>query len=88
MKRLRTSDPTECKHAIRHLNGTDNPHVNAFDYSNSFSFFVANQKQRFLETKQPPFRDTYFNTFNFGAFAWISNSQQVFNANLKEKVVC
>ena len=41
MERPRTLDPTECKHhdAIRHLNGTDNPQLNAFEYSNSFSFF-------------------------------------------------
>ena len=49
MERPRTSDPTEYKHAIRHLNGTDNPQRNACDYSNSFTFFDDIQKQRLLE---------------------------------------
>ena len=79
------SDPTECKHAIRHLNGTNNPQLNAFNYSNSFTFFNDIQKQRLLETKQPPFRITKLNTFHYGAFAWISNSQLVLNSTLKEK---
>ena len=88
MERPRTLDPTECKHAIRHLNGTNNPQLDAFNYSNSFTFFNDIQKQRLLETKQPPFRITKLNTFHYGAFAWISNSQLVLNSTLKEKAVC
>ena len=88
MERPRTLDPTECKHAIRHLNGTNNPQLNAFNYSNSFTFFNDIQKQRLLETKQSPFRITKLNTFHYGAFAWISNSQLVLNSTLKEKAVC
>ena len=34
MERPRTLGPTECKHAIRLLNGTDSPQPNSFDYSN------------------------------------------------------
>ena len=40
MKRLRTLDPTECKHAIRPLNGTDNPQYHAFEYSSALIFFL------------------------------------------------
>ena len=39
MKRLRTLDPTERKHAIRHLNQTDNPQLDAYNYINPFTFF-------------------------------------------------
>ena len=88
MERPRTLDPTECKHAIRHLNGTHNPQLDAFNYSNSFTFFNDIQKQRLLETKQPPFRITKLNTYHYGAFAWITNSQLVLNSTLKEKAVC
>ena len=31
MERPRTLDPTDCKHAICHLNGTYNPQPHAFD---------------------------------------------------------
>ena len=88
MERPRTLDPTECKHAIRHLNGTNNPQLDAFKYSNSFTFSGDIQKQRLLETKQPPFRITKLNTFHYGASAWITNSQLVINSTLKEKAVC
>ena len=88
MERPRTLDPTECKHAIRHLNGTNNPQLDAFYYNNSFPFFKDIQKQRLLETKPPPFRITKLNTFNYGAFARIANSQLVLNSTLKEKAVC
>ena len=76
MKRPRTLEPTECKHVIRHLNATDYPKLNAFDYFNSFTFFDDIQKQRVFETKQP-FRITKLNTFHYGAFAWIANSNLV-----------
>ena len=69
MERPSTLDPTECKHAIRHLNGTNDPQLDAFNYTNSFTFFNDIQKQRLLETKQPPFRITKLNTFHYGAFA-------------------
>ena len=88
MEHPRTLDPTECKHAIRHLNGTNNPQLDAFNYSNSFTFFNDIQKQRLLETKQPPFRNTKLNNYQYGAFAWIANSQLVLNSTLKEKAVC
>ena len=64
MELFRTLDPTECKHAIRHLNGTNNHQLDAFNYSNSFSFLNDIQKQRLLETKQPPFRIAKLNTFH------------------------
>ena len=59
---------------------------NALDYSKSFTFFDDNQKQRLLETKQPPFRTTNFNTIYYGAFAWITYSQCGLKSNLKEKL--
>ena len=40
----RALDPTECKHAIRHLKGTDNPQINSFDHGNAFTFFDDIQK--------------------------------------------
>ena len=88
MDRPRTLDPTECKHAIRPYNGTDNPQLSALDFSNSFTFLVDIQKQRFLETKQPPCRITKLNTFHYGAFAWIASSRPILHATHKEKVVC
>ena len=78
-----TLDPTESQHAIRHLNGTNNHQLDAFNYTNSFTFFNDIQKQRILETKQPPFRITKLNAY--GAFAWIANSQFVLNS---KKAVC
>ena len=69
MERPRTVDPTECKHDIGHLNGTDNPQLKAFNNSNTFTFFDDIQKQRLLETRQPPFRITKLNTFHYGALA-------------------
>ena len=63
MERPRFLNPTECKHAIRHLNGSDDPELNAFDYSNSFTFFNDIQTQRLLVTEQPPFQITKLNTF-------------------------
>ena len=84
MERLRTFDPTECKHAIRHLNITKIPQLDVFNSSNSFTFFNDIQKQRLLETKQPPFRIIKLNTFHYGAFAWIAISQLVLNSTLKE----
>ena len=55
IERPHTLKSTECKHAIRHLNATDNPQPNAFEYSNFFIFFDDIQKQRFFETKKPLF---------------------------------
>ena len=53
-----------------------------------FLFFDDIQKQRFFETKQPPFQTTNLNTFHYGAFAWITNSQLVLISTLEEKAVC
>ena len=50
MEHPRTLEPTECKHAVRHLKGTDNPQFKAFENSKSFTFFDDIQKQRILET--------------------------------------
>ena len=88
MERLCTLDPTECNHVIHHSNGTENTQLIAFDYSNSFTLFDAIQKQRILETKQPPFRITKLNLFQYGAFAWITISQLVLNVTLKLNVAC
>ena len=45
LERPRTQDHTECKHAIRHLSETNNPQIDAFDYSSSFTFFDDVQKR-------------------------------------------
>ena len=66
MERPRNLDNTECKRAIPHLNGTNNLQLDAFSYTNSFTFFNDVQNQRLLETKQPPFRITKLNTFHLG----------------------
>ena len=87
MERPRTSNRTGCKQAMHHLNGTDNLQLNAFDNRYSFTFFDEIQKQRLLETKQPPFRISKVNNFHCGAFAWITNTQLVSNSTLKEKAV-
>ena len=76
-ERPRTLDPTEGKHAIRHLDGTDSPQLITSVYSYSFTFFDDIQKPRLLETKQLAFCISKHNTFYFGAFAWIANSQLV-----------
>ena len=81
-------DPMECKHATRHLYDTNDPQLDAFNCSNYFTFFIDIQKQRLLETKQHPFRITKLNTFQYGAFALIANSQPVLNSTVKEKAVC
>ena len=47
MERPRTLDPTECKHAIRHLNGSHNPQLDAFNYSNSFTFSMIFKNNAF-----------------------------------------
>ena len=86
MERPRTLDLLKCKHAIGHLNGTDIPQLNAFDYSNSLTYFDDIPKQRLLETKQPPFGKTKINTFHYGAIAWIANSQLVLNSTLKKRL--
>ena len=62
MERPRPLDPTECEYAIRQFNVTDSPQLGAFDHNCSFTFFDGTQKQRFLETKEPPFRFTKLNT--------------------------
>ena len=90
MDRPRTLDPTECKHAIRIPYGTDNPQLNAFEYSdfnNSLPLFDI-RKQCLLETNQPPFRISKLNTLHYGAFAWTANTQLVLKATLEEKAVC
>ena len=87
MERHRTLEPTECKYPILYSTGTDNPQLNAFDYSNSLTFFDDIQKRRILESKQPSFGITKLNTFYYGAFAWITNSL-VLNSTLKGKDVC
>ena len=73
---------------ICHPNDTVNPQLNAFDYSSTFTFFKDIQKQRLLGTKQPPFRVTKFNTFQYVAFAWITNSQLKLTSTIKEKTLC
>ena len=59
MKCPRTLYPTKCKHAIRHVNGTDNPPFNVLDYRSSFTFFDDIQTQLFLET-EPSFESLDF----------------------------
>ena len=70
---------TESKHGRRHLNSTDNPELDAFAHSSSFTFVDDFQRQSLLETKHPPFHITKLNTFHYGAF---TNFQLVINYNL------
>ena len=49
MERHLNLDPTECKHDIRHLNGSNNPHLDAFNYSNSFTFLMIFKNNAFLK---------------------------------------
>ena len=86
MERTRTLDPTESKHAIRHLIGTENLQLIAFDYRNSFTFFDDIQNNAFVETKETSFPITKLSTFHYGASAWITNSQLVSNATFGEKL--
>ena len=88
MQDPRTLNTTENLQAIRHTYGTNNPRLNAFDYSNSITFFDDIQKQRHLETKPLSFRINKLNTFHEGAFAWITNFQLVINSSVQEKAVC
>ena len=84
MERSRTLDSTDCKHAIRHLNGTDSPQLNACDYSSSSTSFDDTQRQRLPNTKQTFFHVTKLNTYLYGAFVWITNSQLFqFNSKIK-----
>ena len=69
MERPPTFDPTECKYAVCHFNGTDNPQLNTFEYSSSFTFSDDIQKQCFFETEEPPTRATKLNTYHDGTFA-------------------
>ena len=40
MERPLPLDPTDCKLAIRHLNGTDNRQLSSYNYNNSFTFLM------------------------------------------------
>ena len=46
------------------------------------------KNQCLLETNQPPFSITKPNTFQHGAFAWITKSHLVLNSIVKDKAVC
>ena len=85
MEHPRTFDPTECKHAIRHHIGSDNPQPQAFYSSSSSTIIDDIQKQRLLELKQPPFCITKLDPFHYGAFARNTNSQTVKTSTLKKK---
>ena len=54
-------------------------------YNNHLHLFDDIQKERLLQTKQLAFRITKLNTFQYGDFAWITNSQLILNAPLREK---
>ena len=79
MERPFTLDPTECKLAIRNLNGTQNKQLNTFTHNTSFTYFNDYHKQHTLETtgKQPPFRIKELNTYHYGTFTYITNSQLI-----------
>ena len=85
-----TIDPTECKNAIRLLNGTDSPQLNAYNNNDSFTYFKDIKKQRTLETQghQPPFRVTKLNSLHYGTFTYIPNSQLIPNYNHGIESVC
>ena len=49
MERPLALDPTECKLAIRHLNGTNNRQLNSYHYNNSFTFVDDIKNNDFLK---------------------------------------
>ena len=52
------------------------------------TFFDDTQKQRLVETKQPSFRVTNFNSYQYGYFfAWITYAQLVLISTLKKLLV-
>ena len=79
-----SSEPTEIKHAICHLNGTDSPQLNAF-VNITPSIFT---NHAFFKLNKPSFRITRFKIFHYGALAWITNSQLVLRTILEEKHFC
>ena len=64
MQRPLPLDPTDCKLAIRHLNGTNNTHRNSSNFNNSFTFFDDIKKQQLLERYQPLFQVTRLSTYH------------------------
>ena len=79
MERPLPLDPTECKLAIRHLNGTNHPQLNSYNYNNSFTFFDDIKKQQHFERYQPRFQITRLNYYHYGTFAYVHNSDLVLN---------
>ena len=79
MERPLPLDPTECKLAIRHLNGNNNPQFNSYNYNNSFTFFDEIKKQQRLERYQLRFQITRLNTYHFCTFAYVHNSDLFLN---------
>ena len=61
-------DLTECKLAIRHLNGTDNTQLNSYNYNNYFTFFDGIKKQQLFERYHPRFQTTRLNAYHYGWF--------------------
>ena len=88
MERPLPLDSTECKNAIRHLNGTDNPQLKAYHYNNSFTFFPDVKQQQLLERYQPRFQVTKLNTYHYGTFAYILNGERVRKQKFGAKDVC
>ena len=75
IERPRTLGSTECNHAIRQLNGTDNPQLIAFDESTYYTCFDDVQGHRLLQAKQPHFWILKLSMFHYAVFDWITNSQ-------------
>ena len=88
MERSLPLDPTECKLAIRHLNGTANAQLNFYNYNNSFTFFDDMKKQQLLEKYQPRFRITRLNTYHYCTFAYVQISDHVLNLKYDATNVC
>ena len=87
MERTLPMDPTECK-LDSHLNGTDNAHLNSCNYNNSFTIFDDFKKQQLLERYQPRFQITRLNSYNYGIFAYVQNSDLVLNLKYGATNVC
>ena len=79
MERPLPLDPTKSKLAIHHFNGTNNPQLNSYKHINAFTFFDDIKKQQLLERYQPRFQITRLNTYQYGTFAYVHNSDLVLN---------
>ena len=66
-----TLDPLDCKHLIRHLNGTDSIILNNLNYNKTFTLLEDHYFQEQLELFQSPFTVYQFNKMFTGTFTYM-----------------